>query len=252
MNRITGILFDLGDTLLDFGKVDIRSLFEQGAHLAYEYLQELGMPLPSFGRFHRQQNWAIRWKYFRSRISRREFNSLDVIGRLGLRMGHELSPDQYQELAWRWYRPLSQCATMEDGTPRLLRDLADAGLKLGLVSNTFVPSAVLDRHLRETGLLEMLPVRIYSCDARHRKPHRRIFRLALDALGTPPEATLFVGDSLRADIAGANRAGMISVLKDPLGLYEPQRIRPAHVINQLAELREIVAQYNEPGSGGRS
>ena len=89
--RIQGIFFDLGDTLLDFGKVDIASLFEAGARLAYDYLQRLGQALPPFGRFHRRQLRAIRWSYIKSRFTRREFNSLDIIAAMGQRMGHNLT-----------------------------------------------------------------------------------------------------------------------------------------------------------------
>ncbi len=45
-----------------------------------------------------------------------------------------------------------------------------------------------------------------------RKPDPRAFAPALAAAGHPAEACLFVGDSLRADIAGANAAGMRSAL----------------------------------------
>ena len=110
MAGIRGIFFDLGDTLLDFGPVDTIDMFEQGAKLTYAYLQERGVPLPSFSDYHRRQLRAIRWSYAWSRIRRREFNSLDIIGRLAARMGQELALDDLDEVAWRWYEPLSRQA----------------------------------------------------------------------------------------------------------------------------------------------
>jgi HAD superfamily hydrolase (TIGR01549 family) len=241
---IKGILFDLGDTLLDFGQVDIPSLFEAGARLAYDYLQVLGKPLPPLARYHRRQLWAIRWSYLKSRITRREFNSLDLIGRLSVDMGHDLTPEQKDDLAWKWYEPLSKCATAEAGLHQTLKSIGDSGLKLGLISNTFIPAVVLDRHLRREGLLEFLPVRVYSCDVRFRKPHPAIFQAALDRLGTVAAETIFVGDSPKADIAGANRVGMISVLKDPRALHAKSPIQPRHTIRKLGELPELVlTQY---------
>ena len=127
---------------------------------------------------------------------------------------------------------------------RTLGGLRDDGLKLGIVSNTFIPAEVLDRHLQSECLLELLPIRVYSCDVGFRKPRPQIFRAALSRSGLAAGQTLFVGDNMRADIYGANRMGMISVLKDPLGRHRRSRIRPRHRICRLAELRGIVARYN--------
>ena len=124
----------------------------------------------------------------------------------------------------------------------MLRSFLDSGITLGVISNTFIPAAVLDRHLRQVHLLELLPVRIYSCDVRYRKPHPTIFRHALDQAGVPADGALFVGDTPRADIRGAKRAGMIAVLKDPYGRYGSSRIRPDYTIRSLCELPAIVQQ----------
>ncbi len=244
MARIEGILFDLGDTLLDFGKVDVPNKFEAGARRAYEYLLSLGQPLPPFDKYLRRQLWAIRWNYFKSRLTRREFNALDVLGRLGFRMGHSLSEAQTLELAWLWYEPLSRQAKVEDGAKVLLQEFQRGGLTLGVVSNTFVPGQVLDRHLSREGLLELLPIRIYSCDVGYRKPSTGIFRIALERAGLQADSTMFVGDSPHADIEGANRCGLISVLKDPAGRHKGAGPAPTHRIRQLGELREIIRQYN--------
>jgi HAD superfamily hydrolase (TIGR01509 family) len=245
--RIRGILFDLGDTLLDFGSVDIPSMFEAGARLAYDFLKGLNQPLPSFAKFHRQQLWAIRWNYFFSRLTRREFDSLEVIGRLGDRMGHDLSEEQTMQLAWLFYEPLSRCASLEEGALELLGRFRKDGIVLGLISNTFVPARVLDRHLAQKGLLDLLSVRVYSCEMRYRKPDPRVFREALKRGDLRPEQTLFVGDSPYADVKGANRAGMISVLKDPTGRHDDEDVKARHRIRRLADLGPLVGQYNGPG-----
>jgi len=245
--QIKSILFDLGDTLLDFGKVDIPSMFESGARLAYDYLSRLNMSLPPFARYHRQQLWAIRWNVLVSRVIRREFNSLNVIDRLARRMGHDLTEQQRVDLAWCWYEPLRRCAKVEEGLRETLKSLRDQGLRLGLVSNTFIPGQVLDRHLQQVELLEFLPIRVYSCDVRFRKPHANIFRIALERTEVEPQETLFVGDSPAFDIAGANRCGLISVLKDPDNRHQKARHRPRYRIARLAELPDLVRQYNQEG-----
>lgn len=242
--RIQGILFDLGDTLIDFGKLNIDEMFQQGAVRAYAYLKELEQPLPSFKKFYRHQYWSIRWNYLKAHLTGREFNSLELITDISLKMGQKLSNEQRVELAWKWYEPLREVSTIEDNLRQTLQQLADSGLKLGIVSNTFVPGEILDRHLTEENLIDLVGMRVYSCDVRYRKPNPKIFKIALERLGLAAESSLFVGDSIKADIGGSNRAGLISVLKDPSGRYDNHRICPAHRIRRINELPDIVAQYN--------
>jgi len=242
--RIEGILFDLGETLLDFGEVDIDALFREGSLLAYDYLRGRGHRLPPFERYNRREHRAIRWKYFLSRLRMRELDVLELIDRQNRRGGRQLAPEELLHLAGLWYRPLGERARMEEHLPRTLRALRDMGLALGLVSNTFIPGTVLDEHLERLGLLELLPVRVYSCDVVFRKPDRRIFAAALERCGLRARETMFVGDKLREDVRGSARAGMIPVLKDPAGRHDRSRVRPAHRICRIAELPAIVAGYN--------
>jgi len=247
--RINGILFDLGETLLDYGPVNVDALFRAGGRLAYDYLRSLGEPVPSFTRYHLQQFLAVRWNYVKSHIVDREFKALDVIRRMSRRMGQRLTDEQALELARLWYRPLGEKATVEPDARATLETFRRDGLTLGLVSNTFVPPPILDEHLRQEGLLDLLPVRVYSCEVGFRKPRREIFSTVLKRTGLTAGETLFVGDSIRADIRGSNQAGMISVLKDPMNRHARSRTKPQHRIRNLSELVPIVAGYNDSPAG---
>jgi HAD superfamily hydrolase (TIGR01549 family) len=243
--RIRGILFDLGDTILDFGKMDVDALFREGAKQTYEYLQAQGHSLPSPRWYHLRQWLSIRWHYALSQLTEREFSSLELITRLGRGLGYKLSREEALEVAWRWYLPMRRVATVEEGLRAVLDSLRDAGIRIGLVSNTFVASEVLDRHLQEEGLLDCFPLRIYSSDAGHRKPHAGIFRMALKRIGLGAGETLFVGDSPRADIQGAGRVGLVTVLKDPTGRRRTWWRRPDYRIQRLAELPGIIQQRDD-------
>jgi len=242
-HRLQGIIFDLGDTLLDFGNVDVQAEFEKGARRAYDYLQHLGQPLPSFRRYHRQQFLALRWRYLVSHLRGRDFNALDLIGHLSQRLGHDLTHDQLVELAWQWYEPVSNHATTEPGLQEMLEGFRRGGLKLGLLSNTFVPPQVLDRHLKQENLLDLLAARVYSCELPRRKPHPSAFDMIMERMDLPPTSLMFVGDSFGPDIRGANRVGMISVLKDPTGRRRHWRFTPDHRIRRLLDLPPLVARY---------
>jgi len=101
----------------------------------------------------------------------------------------------------------------EDVLPVLDR-LRDAGLKLGLVSNS-------GRDLDEFLAHHALPVDAALTSGAHgrTKPHASIFRAVLDRLGVEPDDAAMVGDSLEDDIEGARALGMHAFLLDRDGRY---------------------------------
>ena len=78
------------------------------------------------------------------------------------------------------------------------------------------------------------------------KPDPAIFGIALDALGVPAsKAVLYVGDSLRYDVAGAVAAGLQPVHLDPYGLCPLPSGHP-HV-RSLAELARTLERSGPVG-----
>lgn len=72
------------------------------------------------------------------------------------------------------------------------------------------------------------------------KPSPIAFSLALAELGTPPTATLMIGDRLETDIAGAEKLGIhtalvLSGIAD-LAILKRSQIRPTYVARDLAAL----------------
>ena len=124
--KIKGILFDLGDTLLDFGKVNVAGLFRLGARLTYDYLRDLSQPLPSFAKYHRQQLRAFRWRTLKSRITNREFNALELVRQLTTRMGHHLTAEQMLDER-NWQGACSHCHHMKTVHPDEARERGLAG-----------------------------------------------------------------------------------------------------------------------------
>ena len=241
------VLFDLGNTLLDFGPANIERIFEVGSHRVYDYLQAKGYRLPSFNNYHLRQLRRILWRVAIARLIRRDFNGLETLRKISLSMGHNLSREELEEMVWRWYDPLSNTARVAEGLREVLEWLVQQNLKLGIISNTFVPGVILDRHLAQEGLLDYFPVRIYSCDTKFRKPSRKIFRLALEQLFCSASEVVFVGDVPRMDIRGARRMGMIGVLKDynqPYNLRDRwlPHAKPDFTITSMSQLKDIIEQ----------
>jgi putative hydrolase of the HAD superfamily len=52
---------------------------------------------------------------------------------------------------------------------------------------------------------------VSSADLGYMKPHPAIFRTALEQMGSPPDESVMVGDSLLHDVEGARRVGMHGV-----------------------------------------
>ena len=73
------------------------------------------------------------------------------------------------------------------------------------------------------------------------KPAPRSFELLLRALGTAPEASWYVGDDPRSDVAGAQAAGLAAVWIDwEKRTYPAELPRPAHAIRNFGDLLEIL------------
>jgi putative hydrolase of the HAD superfamily len=240
---IKAVLFDLGETLITFGRVDKAALFKQSARLSYEFLKQTGQKVCGFQRYHWRNIFAIRVMYIWSYFTGRDFDSLGLLRSIGLRRGYKLSEEQWQQFGWCWYEPLSKIATAESDIRDTLAKLRDMGLKLGIVSNTFVTGASLDRHLDKFGILEFFPLRIYSYTQSRRKPDVGIFHEAARRLELDPSQIIFVGDRLDTDIHGAQKAGMTPILKSAYtnkNKPTPPGIEKIDLISQLPPLIEKI------------
>jgi HAD superfamily hydrolase (TIGR01509 family) len=113
--------------------------------------------------------------------------------------------DSFLEAEHAAWQPARMLATT---THALLEALRDRDLRVGLVSNAFDPPHLLHRDLEQMGVAQRLDVAVFSSEVGWRKPHPAIFERALEAIGIDPAATLFVGDTLATDIAGAKALGM--------------------------------------------
>lgn len=243
--NIKAVLFDLGETLLNFGKVNATSLFRQGARLSYDFLKSLGQPVGNFEWYFRLNLLRVRMHYLLSNIMRRDFDALELLRRVGRKKGARLSPQQWQHLAWLWYEPLSKLAKTEPRMKETLTELKESGLKLGIVSNTFISSYSLEKHLSQLGLLDLFAVRVYSHEFDFRKPDLRIFRAAAKRIGEVMESIMYVGDSIYRDIRPAVKAGMYAVVKDAYTNAGKKLPEGAFRIHQLAELPSLIKKVND-------
>ncbi len=238
------MLFDLGQTLIHFDKVNVMTVFHEAATNSYDYLQALDQPVGGFTAYKWRNLLSIRVKLLISNLMKRDWDSL-----VGLRQSHEkkgirLSAEQWREVNWKWYEPLSKRGSIEPDLAETLARLRDRGLKLGIVSNTWVNGCSLERHLDKFGLLHFFDVKVYSYDYPFRKPDKRIFLEAAKQVDVACANILFVGDRVDNDVRGALKAGMTSVLK--ITDKNKRKPLPPSVtrIDKLSELPQLIEKLN--------
>lgn len=103
-----------------------------------------------------------------------------------------------------------------DGTIEGLDSLVAAGWFVGCVSNA---DGRVEQLLESLGLRGRLRFVVDSGAVGIEKPDPRIFAMAVEKAGIPAEQTYYVGDIHAIDVVGAQAAGLVPVLLDPLGRY---------------------------------
>jgi putative hydrolase of the HAD superfamily len=93
---------------------------------------------------------------------------------------------------------------------REVLDILRARFPLALVTDA--QSAWARGELHQVGLLDYFDPIVVSGDLGYRKPDKRLFQQALDAMGVAAEHTLYVGNDMQRDIYGAREAGMKTVM----------------------------------------
>jgi putative hydrolase of the HAD superfamily len=122
--------------------------------------------------------------------------------------------------------------SLYDDVVETLTALRQAGLRLGLISNSHRCLASFQSHFELDGLVS---VALSSADHGYMKPHPAIFRAALELMQVAPAEAVMVGDSLSQDVEGARRIGMHGVLLARAGT--PPDVDPSvPVIRSLREL----------------
>jgi HAD superfamily hydrolase (TIGR01509 family) len=242
--QIKAVVFDLGETLLNFGRVETMRVFRQSAAQTYDYLKSHGQPAGSFWWYFIRNMAAIRVRALLANITGRDFDALSLLKRFGIRRGYTLSEEQWREVGWLWYEPLGRIAKVEPDIKETLVKLRQMGLKLGILSNTFVSAGSLDRQLGQFGILEFFPHRLYSYQFKYRKPDRRIFEAAIAKTGEPAQNILFVGDRIDVDIRPALKAGMHAALKSAYTNTGKEVPDGVWKIERIAELPAIIEAVN--------
>ncbi|MCL2599983.1 MAG: HAD family hydrolase [Treponema sp.] len=137
-----------------------------------------------------------------------------------------------EALMYRGWEPIFTRVKLFPHVKELLAELRAAGLKLGLLSD-FPPKTKLEN----LGLAGLWDTVLCSEEVGALKPSVHPFRVMADELGCPPERILYVGNSRRYDVAGAQRAGMKAALLSGKAAGNP---RADFTFRDYRKLRDFV------------
>jgi HAD superfamily hydrolase (TIGR01549 family) len=212
---LKAVLFDMDDTLLDWSGHKTDWTITERKHLAkvLNYLRQFH-PLDDHEAYMLEVRRRTIDAWTAARNDMRSPNLGTVLVDAAVAMG---VPPEHLDVrrlleAYEW-GALEGTAIFPD-VPILLKLLHEHNIKVGIVTNAYQPMWLREVELRDLELLDYFPdCRLSAADVGYLKPHPIIFQTALDCLGTTPEQTVFVGDDIEADIAGAKAAGMRAVLR---------------------------------------
>jgi HAD superfamily hydrolase (TIGR01549 family) len=209
MNRPSGIIFDLGDTLLRSVSTDwlagtqrLLELADENAGFTADTLAPLSTELVTeLFAFREQSHLELRYESF--------IKILCETHGIRLKVSYEEAVREMRRAALRF--------TPTEGASEAIKKLALSGIAMGVVSNSSFSGEILRDELDKFDLSRFFAFIISSADYGLRKPNPRIMTLAAKKLGLPAKDIWFVGDKIDIDVAGALQAELHPVW------YNPQR-----------------------------
>jgi len=198
------VVFDAFNTLItsqrDSRQTFLAGLAEVGLHASEGTLTRL--QAASEGLDHSE------WSGSRRTYSGWAAATLSSVARAGTVMRADLAPHVVPALEQLHQAPMVALP----GAADCLAALRRAGFTIALCSNWGWDLAV---DVAGAGLTGDIDVFVTSAQAGYRKPHPRIYQATLERAGFGADDAVFVGDSLRTDVLGPQRAGIRSVLLAP-------------------------------------
>lgn len=213
---LKAVLFDLDDTLLDWSGFKSDWVTLESNHLSgvVEYIRSEGHDLADVQAYAAEFRNRTNSAWTAARTSLRAPNLGTVLLETAVALGVPANALDMRRCLEAYQWGMVEGTLMFPEVPEVVNLLHANGIKVGIVTNAYQPMWLRDVEIEHHGLLEHFPdCRISAADVGYLKPHPAIFQAALTCCGVKAEETVFVGDDLEADIAGAQAAGLQAVLR---------------------------------------
>jgi len=204
------VFFDLGSTLI-YAKDPWPDFFRLGDAALVRVLRHAGIPLEAETFYKEYGTFLDQYYAHQAPENTTERTAFSVLREILVEKGCLNVPDPILRSALdALYAVTNRNWYIEEDAIPTLTGLRDTGYRLGLISNTSDDSHV-QLLVDENGLRPYFEFVITSAGFGIRKPDRRIFQAALDHFRIQADAAVMVGDTLEADVLGANGMGMHSI-----------------------------------------
>ena len=203
MNRPKALLFDLGDTLVGSLKLDALAGHARHLEIAENRGELTPQDVSNAARALDEELAPLRESSLLENPAQQFYRLLHTRLCLNLPVPYEQVELEFWQAAVRYFP--------EPGIAEALPLLKALGLRLGVVSNCPYASHVLRWELERHNLLRPFEFVLSSSDVGIKKPHALLFTTAVTMLQCDPAEVWFIGDTLHADIAGAQKAGLQAV-----------------------------------------
>ncbi|KQB99591.1 YjjG family noncanonical pyrimidine nucleotidase [Pedobacter sp. Hv1] len=228
---IKHIFFDLDHTIWDFDRNAQETLLE--LYEAYE-LKALGLhSAQDFIDRYTENNHQLWAKYHLGEITKETLRTERFRNTfLELGVSPELVPQQFEDD----YVRISPTKThLFAGAEKVLTYLQKK-YQLHIISNGFKETTLTKMEV--SGLNPYFTQVIISEDVGVNKPNKAIFEHALAKAAAEKQESIMIGDSLEADIRGAQAFGLSAIFFNPLNVE-----KPADVTWQISNLEELLNHF---------
>jgi HAD superfamily hydrolase (TIGR01549 family) len=234
---IKAVLFDMFDTLMMVRRN--HDFYSPSLMRTYKFLNKNGIDV-SFDTFEKAYIKARDELYARvdANLEEPHFNVRISEALKNLGYNYSASSQLVTEATAEFCDEFMTFVYLDPNTEKILCTL-HGKYKLGIISNFAIPECVHEL-LKTHGLSELLDAVVVSAAVNKRKPSPEIFLNTLNALGVSAEETVFVGDTLDADIEGAKGAGIKAIYIERRIENSEGLVKPDKTIKSLGELPTVL------------
>jgi putative hydrolase of the HAD superfamily len=236
---IKAVLFDMFDTLMMIRKN--HEFYSPSLMRMYRYLNKNGVNV-SFDTFQKAYIKTRDELYAKANVNLEEphFNVRVSETLKSLGYNYDVSSPIVAAATAEFCEEFMTFVYLDENTESLLRIL-HGKYKLGIISNFAIPECV-DKLLKTHDLDKLFDAIVVSGAVNKRKPSPEVFERTLKALGVSASETVFVGDTLDADIEGAKAVGMKAVYIERR-IEKVEQVRPDQTIKSLSELPMVLERF---------
>ena len=223
-------LFDADGTLFDYDKAEENALKVMFGYCGFDYTESVRLQ-------YREINVQVWESYEKGEITKAKLQRLRF-SRLFEDIGVFYDAEVFNE---RYLKELGKGAYLVDGAFELCRDIVSRNKRIYIVTNGIL--ATQQARIQHSQIKEYISDFFVSEFVGFQKPHIAYFEYVFSHIPrTEKSKALMVGDSLSADIAGGNNAGIDTCWFNELGKANGTEIIPTFEIRRLNELHQFINQ----------